>query len=68
VIERTSKAASFLGGLATLVIGRPPPTSCFYFLKLPLLMDEIAGPRGCSWVPGMRYTFSRAGTSGGLRT
>ena len=46
MIERTSKAASFLGGLATLVIAGTTTADVLlrYFLNRPLLgMDEIAG-------------------------
>lgn len=65
MIERTSKAASFLGGLATLVIAGATTTDVLlrYFLNRPLLgVDEIAGflqVLVVFW--GCAYTFQKGG-------
>lgn len=65
MIERTSKAASFLGGLATLVIAGATTADVLlrYFLNRPLLgVDEIAGflqVLVVFW--GCAYTFQRGG-------
>lgn len=65
MIERTSKAASFLGGLATLVIAAATTSDVLlrYFLNHPLLgVDEIAGflqVLVVFW--GAAYTFQQGG-------
>ena len=65
MIERTSKAASFLGGLATLVIAGAITSDVLlrYFLNRPLLgVDEIAGflqVLVVFW--GCAYTFQQGG-------
>ena len=65
MIARTSKAASLLGGLATLVIAGTTTSDVLlrYFLNQPLLgMDEIAGflqVLVVFW--GCAYTFQQGG-------
>ena len=65
MIERTSKAVSFLGGVATLVIAAATTSDVLlrYFLNHPLLgVDEIAGflqVLVVFW--GCAYTFQKGG-------